>query len=139
MYCHTGNYNVNSDASNPGGTGWNTKIFDSLGLEYVPDWTTYKHGFRVPFAGVYRIDVLIDFTEAGWSGQHALYGYLDRNNINQSRQIATASNYVSCMYSFVNEASAGDLFTFTLLQNSGKAVVLSAGNSRFMATYLGPK
>lgn len=137
MYNHNGNYNVNSDSTNPGGTAWNTKIFDNLGLEYVPDWTTYKHGFRVPYTGTYRIDVLIDFTEAGWNGTHALYGYLNRNNINQSRQVTTASNYKSCMYSFVNEASAGDLFTFTLLQNSGKAAVLSAGNSRFMMTYLG--
>lgn len=137
VYIHTGNYNVNSDSTYPDATTWNTKIFDSIGFVYVLDIPTYKHDFRVPSSGVYRINVLIRFDTSGWFSDCALYGCLIRNNINQSSQITTANNYKSCLYSYVNQANAGDLFIFALLKNSGVTAALSVSGSRFMDTYLG--
>ena len=38
-------------------------MFNSLGVDYIPDTSTYKHGFKVPYDGIYRIDIVMQFRE----------------------------------------------------------------------------
>lgn len=137
VYYNKGDYNLHSSASAEYGTAWATKVFDTIGLTYVPDTSTYKNGFRVPKKGKYLIHVAFNFDNAGFSKSVALYCYLNRDNVRQSRQMQIAQNYTTPSFLFLNEADANDLFTITLLQNSGSTVAIDGDNSRLNIIYLG--
>ena len=108
-------------------------------VNYIPDTSTYKHGFEVPYDGIYRIDIVMQFREGDTIPQCALVGKLTKNNIDQSTQAYPISSYCGANFIFVNEASKGDIFRFLLLQNSGKSIKVSGAASRFNITYLGKK
>ena len=137
MYYNKGDYNLHSSGTTEYGTAWATKVFDTIGLTYVPDSSTYKNGFKVPKKGKYLIHVAFNFDNAGFSKSVALYCYLNRNKVRQSRQMQIAQNYTTPSFLFLNEAEANDLFTITLLQNGGSTVVIDGDNSRLNIIYLG--
>ena len=136
-YTNSGSYNIGSSPSDERGTGWTDKVFDTLGLEYVVNTSTYQHGFKVPFDGIYKIDVIITFRGTAWDAGGSLYGYLRRNGGSAQTVIERGENYHSCTFSFLSAANAGDLLVFTLLQNTGNTVVIDGPSSRFNITYLG--
>ena len=137
--CSSNWYNCNNSNENYNGTAWDNCIFNSLCVNYIPDTSTYKHGFEVPYDGIYRIDIVMQFREGDTIPQCALVGKLTKNNIDQSTQAYLISSYCGANFIFVNEASKGDIFRFLLLQNSGKSIKVSGAASRFNITYLGKK
>ena len=137
MYYNKAKYNLASSGSSDYGTSWDSKVFDTIGLTYVPNTSTYKNGFKVPKAGKYLIHVVINFDNAGFTKDTALYCYLNRNNVRQSRQQHAVNNYASPSFLFLNEANANDLFTVTLLQNCGASVSITGSESRLNIIYLG--
>ena len=138
--CSSNWYYCNSSNENYGGTAWDNCIFNTLGVNYIPDTSTYKHGFKVPYDGIYRIDIIMQFREEESIPQWTCFaGKLTKNNIDQSTQAYLISNYSGANFIFVNEASKGDIFRFLILQNSGKSIKVSGVTSRFNITYLGKK
>ena len=136
VFRNNAEYNIDSSASSQKGTAWNEAIFNGLGVTYIPDTSTYLNKFKVPYKGKYLILVDMTFLGTSFNGEHALYGYLYRNNVQQSQQIQPATNYRTCHYIFLNHLEANDQIYFSVLQNSG-SVVKVATASRMNIIYLG--
>ena len=138
VYYNKGDYNLASSASTYYGTAWATKIYDTIGLTYTPNSSTYINGFKVPRTGYYLFNVVINFEDAGFTKDVALYCRLNRNNVQQSTQHQTVNNYTTPSFIFLNQATAtNDLFTITLLQNNGATVKVDGDNCRLNIIYLG--
>ena len=73
---------------------------------YTYDNTNYLHYFTVPEDGVYLIHALINFTD-GISKSMSLYGRIERNGNEQSRQPKTIGGYAGANYIFLYPFSAG--------------------------------
>lgn len=93
---------------------------------YTYDNTNYLHYFTVPEDGVYLIHALINFAD-GISGLMSLYGKIERNGNEQSRQPKTIRSYAGANYIFLCPFSAGDTLRFTVSQNSGSTIKTSGG------------
>lgn len=86
-------------------------MHDDIGLKYTYDSTTHLHYFTVPEDGVYLIHALITFTD-GISKSMSLYGRIERNGNEQSRQPKTVGGYAAADYIFLYPFSAGDTLRF---------------------------
>lgn len=126
VYRNSGPYNIASNGSSFQGTDFGTKVHDDIGLMYTYDSTNYLHYFTVPEDGVYLIHALINFAD-GISGLMSLYGKIERNGNEQSRQPKTIRSYAGASYIFLYPFSAGDTLRFTVCQNSGSTIKTSGG------------
>lgn len=124
VYRNSGPYNIASNGSSFQGTDFGTKLHDDIGLMYTYDNTNYLHYFTVPEDGIYLIHALINFTD-GVSKSMSLYGRIERNGIEQSRQPKTIGGYAGANYIFLYPFSAGDTLRFTLCQSSGSTIKTS--------------
>ena len=124
IYRNSGPYNIASNGSVFQGTDFGTKVHDDIGLKYTYDSTTYLHYFTVPEDGVYLIHALITFTD-GISKSMSLYGRIERNGNEQSRQPKTIGGYAAADYIFLYPFSAGDTLRFTVCQSSGTTIKTS--------------
>lgn len=129
VYRNAGQYNIASSSGDFKGTDFGTKIFDNIGLQYNYDSDTYKHTFTFPTSGIYLIHAHIYFADAGFTKESVLYGKLEVDDIEQSRQSKAVNNYCGADYIFLNQVSSGSKVRFTLLQNSGQ-VIKVGGNCR---------
>lgn len=125
----SGSYNVASDANNWQGTGFPNKIFDDIGLEYVKDDMNYRHAFRVPKAGTYKIDIYMDFSTANTpTGGATMYGRLVKNKTTElSRQSYEINRYQGVSYGFLVQLAANDLVSFELLHTTSGVDYLQLG------------
>lgn len=128
VYRNSGAYNIASNGSVFQGTDFGTRVHDDIGLKYTYDTKNYQHYFTVPEDGVYLIHALIDFTD-GVSKPMSLYGRIERNGVEQSRQPKTIGGYAGANYIFLYPFSAGDTLRFTVCQNSG-ATIKTSGECR---------
>lgn len=124
VYRNSGPYNIASNGSSFQGTDFGTKVYDDIGLKYTYDNTNYLHYFTVPEDGIYLIHALINFTD-GVSKSMSLYGRIERNGNEQSRQPKTIGGYAGANYIFLYPFSAGDTLRFTLCQSSGSTIKTS--------------
>lgn len=132
-------YNIAS-SSNYQGTAWGMKIFDNIGLTYVKDTINYKHGFRLPLAGMYLITAIFKFSGKHyiWSRQDVLRCQLLRNGTKQAIVSQVGNNYLSCQYVFLNEVqNPNDLIQVVLQQECGSTVSVDCGDSYLYFMYLG--
>ena len=124
VYRNSGPYNIASNGSSFQGTDFGAKVYDDIGLKYTYDNTNYLHYFTVPEDGIYLIHALINFTD-GVSKSMSLYGRIERNGNEQSRQPKTIGGYAGANYIFLYPFSAGDTLRFTLCQSSGSTIKTS--------------
>lgn len=136
VYRNAGEYNIDSSSGDYKGTDFGTKVFDNIGLVYNYDTQTYKHTFTFPKTGIYLIHAYVDFRDAKFPKETALYAKLEVNNIEQSTQVKTANNYRGVDYQWVNVINAGSKMRVTLLQNSGSTIKVG-GSCRLNIIRLG--
>ena len=141
---HGNYYNIASSSSSTDykGTAWSQMIFDHIGLTYVPDNSTYKHGFRLPFKGLYLIFVVLKFSGLNhvWKSSGILRCQLLRNGIKQAIVGQIVDNHSSGQYVFLNNVTQADsLIQITVQQQSGNTVSVDCGDSYIYITYLGTK
>lgn len=126
VYRNSVAYNIASSNTDFQGTDFGTKVFDGIGLVHNYDETNYKHTFTVPDDGVYLIHAFMNF-QGGASNQQVLYGRLDVNDVEQSRQSKFIGSYAGADFIFLNEMHSGDKMCFTVLQNSGNTIQTAGG------------
>lgn len=128
-----GEYYIAGDANNWQGTGFQTKIFDDIGLTYVEDSSTYHHAFRVPKAGAYKIDIYMDFSPANIpDGRISMYGRILKNKTEElMRESFQANRYQGIAYSFLVRLESNDLVSFEMLHATTGTSFLLGDKCRF--------
>ena len=135
LYYAGENYNLASSSSSDYGSVFSEKQFDNIGLIYQRNTENYKNGFIVPESGIYHIHVSIMLYDAGMTQDNVIWGYINKNNARIHSSCKVANNYRTLNYEYMLIASAGDLITFTMLQNSGKTIAISSGSRITITRY----
>ena len=130
----SGPYNIKEDGATWQGTGFPTKIFDTIGLVYIADDSTYHHAYRVPKSGIYKIDIYMDFSTANTPAVGTtMYGRLVKNKtVELARESFEINKFQGVSYDFLVQLSANDLVSFELShETSGVNYLATGNNNRF--------